>query len=101
MAADSTPATSSRASASPSKTVVERAAFPVLTCVLAALVTWIVCYWMGADGSLTLLVSTRCENGGKGLRRHWSGRTKCRLRECLQFSRGDCHVGTNSATVSL
>ena len=55
MAADLTPTPSSRPS-SPSKTVVEQAAFPVLTCVLTALVTWLVCYWMGADGSLTLLV---------------------------------------------
>ena len=35
---------------------IKAATFPVLTCVLAALVTWLVCYWMGADGSLTLLV---------------------------------------------
>ena len=55
MAADVTPVPSSRPS-SPSKTVVEQAAFPALTCVLTALVTWLVCYWMGADGSLTLLV---------------------------------------------
>jgi hypothetical protein len=56
MAADLTPAPSSRPSASPSKTVVGQAAFPVLTCLLAALVSWLVCRWVGMDSSLTALV---------------------------------------------
>jgi len=44
---------------------IKAATFPVLTCVLAALVTWLVCYWMGADGlagiGLVLIVEIPCE----------------------------------------
>jgi hypothetical protein len=56
MAADLTPGPSSRPSTPPSKTVAGQAAFPVLTCLLAALVTWLVCRWLGADSSLIALV---------------------------------------------
>jgi hypothetical protein len=41
---------------SPGKTVAGQAGFPVLTSLLAALVTWLVCRWVGADSSLTALV---------------------------------------------
>ena len=56
MAADFTPTPSSRPSASPSKTAAGQAAFPVLTCLLAALFTGLVCVWFGADRSLIALV---------------------------------------------
>jgi hypothetical protein len=56
MAAGLTPAPPGRPSASPGKAAAGQAAYPVLTCLLAALVAWLVCRWVGADSSLTALV---------------------------------------------